>query len=102
MKFRNEWRELRAGFEDVNVLNLDESRLEWRHYSRKSVVDSHDKGFGMKESKDGITIAPIVNAAGGKEALIVISKSRNPRCFKHKNVESLRLIFEVSLRYIFF
>ena len=45
---------------------------------------------GGKKSKHRITIAFIVNAAGGSESKpIVIAKSRNPRCFKHVDKSKL-------------
>ena len=39
-------------------------------------------GVPGKQSKERITCAFFVNAAGGKEKPIVIGKSANPRCFK--------------------
>ena len=43
-----------------------------------------------KKTEDRITLAFIVNAAGGSEPKpIVIAKSRNPRCFKHVDKSKL-------------
>ena len=96
-QFRTQWTELKDGYADKNVLNLDESRLEWKAYSKRSVVHSAESCAGSKESKDGITIVPVVNSAGGKEQLIVIGTAARPRCFKHRDPKSLNIIYEVSL-----
>ena len=56
-----------------------------------------EKGFGQKKkeckggkkSKQRLTIAFIVNAAGGKEVPVVIWKSEKPRCFRGINKSQL-------------
>ncbi len=44
---------------------------------------------GGKKAKQRFTIAFIANAAGGKEAAIVIWKSEKPRCFKGIDLSKL-------------
>ena len=44
---------------------------------------------GGKKAKQRVTVALIVNAAGGKESAIVIWKAENPRCFKGVDVSKL-------------
>ena len=48
---------------------------------------------GRKKSKQRITVAFIVNAAGGKETPIVIWKSERPRCFKGIDKNSLPVTY---------
>ena len=49
---------------------------------------------GGKKSKLRVTIAFIVNAAGGSESPpIVIWKSKNPRCFKGLKKESFPVVY---------
>ena len=44
---------------------------------------------GGKKAKQRVTVALIANAAGGKEAAIVVWKSAKPRCFKGIHPSSL-------------
>lgn len=39
-------------------------------------------GNGEKRSKERITVALIVNVAGGKEKAVIVGKSENPSCFR--------------------
>ncbi len=59
------------------------------------IMDSERIVEGEKR-KQRITICFIVNAAGGKERLIVIGKSENPRCFKRFDKSLLPVTYYYS------
>ena len=48
---------------------------------------------GREKTKQKVTVAYFVNAAGGKEPLIVIWKSEKPRCFKGVNKTKLPVTY---------
>lgn len=70
-----------AGYNPQDILNMDETGKFCRALPNKSLSEAA-KCRGGKQSKERITCAAFVNAAGGKEKPIVIGKSANPRCFK--------------------
>ena len=73
--------ELLQGYEAKDVWNLDETGCFWKALPEKGFGQKKKECKGGKKSKQRLTIAFITNAAGGKEAPIVIWKSKKPRCF---------------------
>ena len=71
-----------AGYSPQDILNMDETEKFYRALPNKSLSEAAKQCRGGKQSKERITCAFFVNAAGGKEKPIVIGKSANPRCFK--------------------
>lgn len=61
---------------------MDETGKFYRALPSKSLSEAAKQCRGGKQSKERITCSFFVNAAGGKEKLIVIGKSANPRCLK--------------------
>ncbi|PVH68029.1 hypothetical protein DL98DRAFT_442184, partial [Cadophora sp. DSE1049] len=85
-------RQLCKKYELRNVLNMDETRLNWKKTPNRTLVtQSYSR---TKKSKNRITIALTSNANNSKKFLAwVISKSENPRCF-------IRLIVRIYELYI--
>ena len=71
-----------AGYSPQDILNMDETGKFYRALPNKSLSEAAKQCRGGKQSKERITCAFFVNAAGGKEKPIVIGKSANPCCFK--------------------
>lgn len=71
-----------AGYSPEDILNMDETGKFYRALPNKSLSEVAKQCRGGKQSKERVTCAFFVNAAGGKEKPIVIGKSANPRCFR--------------------
>lgn len=79
-----------------NIYNTDETGLNWRALPRKSLAAKQEaKAPGYKISKDRVTILVTANATGTHALpLLMIGKSKNPRCFK--NVKCLPLTYKAQ------
>ena len=74
--------ELLEGYDAKDVWNIDETGCFWRALPEKGFAQKKTACKGGKKAKERMTIAFVVNAAGGKESPpIVIWKSQKPRCF---------------------
>ena len=73
---------------------MDETGLFYRDPGNKSYIVKGRDCHGGKRSKDRITIACCTNLLGEKEKLLVIRKSRSPRCFGKMNVKHLPVIYK--------
>jgi len=86
----NKVRSLAAEYEPCNVLNMDETSLFWKLTPDRTLATK--AGSGGKKAKDRITLALTCNADGSEKLEPwVISKSKNPRCFKKINRRLLRI-----------
>lgn len=76
------------GYAAEDVYNLDETGLFFKCLPNRTFAFKGEKCHGGKHSKERITVVPVCNMTGThKFPLIVIGKSKSPRCFK--NVRSL-------------
>jgi hypothetical protein len=73
-----------SGYAMEDIYNFDETGCFWRALPERGFGQRGKKCKGGKESKQRITVALLVNAAGEKEKPVVIWKSDKPRCFKNK------------------
>src|ERR1700733_9756860 len=88
-------RQLCKEYEPCNILNMDETGLNWKRTPDRTLATKSYSG--TKKSKDRITIALTSNADGSEKFLAwVISKSENPRCFKKINRNNLRIIYRFN------
>lgn len=78
----NEWPKIVAEFTPNNIFNADETGLYYRALPDHTYMLKNDNAKGCKVSKERITILCCANMVGDKEKLLVIGKSKNPRCFK--------------------
>ena len=81
--------ELVRGYKAEDIWNLDETGCFWRALPEKGFGQKKKECKGGKKSKQRLTIAFIVNAAGGKEVPVVIWKSEKPHCFRGINKSQL-------------
>lgn len=82
-----EWPKIFTRFSPENIYNADETGLYFRALPEHTYMLKNESAKGCKTIKERITILCCANMAGKKEKLLVIGKSKNPRCFK--NVRSL-------------
>lgn len=85
-----------SGFSRTDVYNCDETGINWKALPRKSLASRKEKAApGFKVSKDRITAMVCANASGEHAlGLLVIGKSKKPRCFK--NVNQLPLTYRAQ------
>ena len=83
--------EIIEGYSAENIWNIDETGCFWRALPEKGLGQRGKSCKDGKKSKQRLTIAFFVNAAGSKEGMkpIVIWKSQNPQCFKGINHSQL-------------
>ncbi|XP_050303768.1 tigger transposable element-derived protein 4-like [Anthonomus grandis grandis] len=87
------WAELRKGYKDVEIYNADETGLFYKLTPDKTLRFKGETCTGGKLSKERITVLVATNMTGSdKPKLIVIGKSRNPRCFKH--IKTLPVVYK--------
>lgn len=48
-----------------------------------------ETGKGSKKAKDRVTVLLLTNSDGSDRKIIVIGKSKNPRCFKEKGKQKV-------------
>lgn len=76
-------KELCSGYDDKDILNMDESGCFFKALPTKGLAQKGKKSKGGKKSKQRITVAFFVSADGKKVGKpIVIWRSKNPRCFR--------------------
>ena len=86
---------LLEGYEARNVFNVDETGLFFKLLPDKSLIFKNEPCHGGKQSKDRITVLVGSNSDGSEKLpLLIIGKSKNPRCFK--NVKSLPVEYTSS------
>jgi hypothetical protein len=82
-------RALATEYSPENTLNIDETGLFWKMVPDRTLATK--AGSGGKKSKDRVTLAFTCSATSKKEEPWVISKSKNPRCFKGINRSLVRV-----------
>ncbi|KAL4103218.1 hypothetical protein QTP88_010049 [Uroleucon formosanum] len=78
----NEWPSLISEFSPSDVFNADETGLYFRALPEHTYVLQNDKAKGTKSCKERITILCCASMTGEKKKLLVVGKSKQPRCFK--------------------
>lgn len=84
---KDEWPKIISEFSPENVYNADETGLYYRALPEHTYIFKNEGAQGCKISKERLTVLCCVNMIGNKEKLLVISKYKNPRCFR--NVSTL-------------
>lgn len=80
-----------------NIFNADETDLFYRATPDGSLTYKHHNLVGSKKSMDRVTVLCCCNATGSeKRPLLVIGKSKNPRCFKNLNVSRLSVLYRAN------
>jgi hypothetical protein len=87
-----ELRRLYTQYELRDILNIDETGLNWKRTPNRTLATKSYSG--TKKSKDCITIALTSNANGSEKFTTwVIGKSENPRSFSKVNCKNLQIIY---------
>ncbi|KMZ76545.1 hypothetical protein ZOSMA_10068G00010, partial [Zostera marina] len=92
MEAVDNWRQdilikLLTEYSPKNVFNVDETGLFWRLMPDKTMTFKGDKCSGGKKSKERITVLVGSNMDGSEKIpLLVIGKSKKPRCFKNAKI----------------
>lgn len=94
---QSEWPKIRNQFKDEDIFNGDETGLFFKMAPQNTLKFKHEKCVGGKMSKDRVTVFVCANMSGTeKRELLVVGKSRNPRCFK--NLKKLPVKYRASKR----
>lgn len=89
----HKWPTLCEGYKPEEIFNADETGLFFNLTPDKTLKFKGEQCKGGKLSKTRITVLVAANMTGSrKEKLLVIGKSKKPRCFK--NVHSLPVTYE--------
>lgn len=82
----NIWPDLRRDYSNNDIFNGDETGLFYKLVPNQTLKFQKEKCHGGKKSKDRITVLVCANMTGTeKRKLLVIGKSKTPRCFKNCN-----------------
>ena len=65
-----------------NIFNADEPGIHFRTMTDSMLTFQNDTRHGKKKSKERITCLMACSMAGEKK-LLIVGKSKNPRCFKN-------------------
>ncbi|XP_067123781.1 jerky protein homolog-like [Centruroides vittatus] len=81
------------GYKKTNVYKADETGLHWKKMPTKTLVSKNEMSApGFKTSKSRITVMVCGNVTGMHRLLLIVGKSRNPRCFK--GIKKLPVIYK--------
>ena len=93
-KFVQEFPDSIEGYSLDQVFNCDESGLYFRMLPGRTLTTTHAPPSGTKKAKERVTISACSNATGSiKLPLLLIGKSKNPRCFKSINMAALPVVY---------
>ncbi|XP_023228548.1 tigger transposable element-derived protein 4-like [Centruroides sculpturatus] len=92
---RDVWPKLRGEYADEDIYNADETGIFYKLLPDKTFKFKNEKCVGGKLAKDRITAFVCANMTGtDKRKLLVIGKSKNPRCFK--NIKTLPVNYKAN------
>ena len=78
------------------IYNVDETGLFYKLRPDKTLTFKGDKCSGVKKQKDRLTVLVGVSMSGKKLPLLVIGKSKSPRCFS--GIKSLQLEYKSNTK----
>lgn len=89
------WPKLKEKYSANDIFNADETGLFFKLTPDKTLKFKGEKCVGGKLSKERITVLVAANMNGTeKRKLLVIGKSKNPRCFK--NIKQLPVTYKAN------
>lgn len=101
-EYADEWKytklpQILAKFSLDDIYNADETGLYYRATPDGSLCFKHESIAGSKKGMDRITILCCVNASGtDKKKLLVIGKSKKPRCFQKIALQKLPVEYHAN------
>ena len=94
-KFVEEFKSITEGYSLDQVFNCDETGLYYKMLPGRTLASVHNEPSGTKKAKDRVTINACSNASGSvKLPLLLIGKSKNPRCFRGINKSALGVVYK--------
>jgi hypothetical protein len=88
---KNEWNKISVGYDSKDIYNRDEPGLFFKALHNNTLRFKEEKCHGGKLSKERLTVWVCSNCLGERNKLVVIGKSKNPRCFK--NIKKLPVTY---------
>ncbi|CAH0725646.1 unnamed protein product, partial [Brenthis ino] len=89
------WPNLKMKYSPEDIFNADETGLFFKLTPDKTLKFKGEKCVGGKLSKERITVLVAANMSGTeKRKLLVIGKSKSPRCFK--NIKQLPVTYKAN------
>lgn len=89
------WPKLKEKYAPSDTFNADETGIFFKLTPDKTLKFKAEKCVGGKLSKERITVLVAANMSGTeKRKLLVIGKSKNPRCFK--NIKQLPVTYKAN------
>lgn len=89
------WPIMKSGYAEKDIYNADETGVFYNITPQHTLKFKGEKCFGGKMSKNRLTALVCANMSGcDKKKLLIIGKSKNPRCFK--NVKKLPTEYDHS------
>lgn len=89
------WPELKTRYSAEDIFNADETGLFYKMTPNRTLKFKSEKCIGGKLAKERITVLVAANMTGSvKRKLLVIGKSKNPRCFK--NIKHLPVNYKAN------
>jgi len=86
---------LLENYSEENIFNDDETGLFHKCTPDKSMAFKSESCQGGKRSKDRVTVIIGSNMNGSEKLpLLLIGKSKNPRCFRNVNLHNFYLKYE--------
>uniref|UniRef100_A0A1B6FS75 HTH CENPB-type domain-containing protein n=1 Tax=Cuerna arida TaxID=1464854 RepID=A0A1B6FS75_9HEMI len=95
-EYLQEFKEITSSYSPQQVYNADETGLNFKALPTKSLASREEKSApGFKMDKQRLTVLACSNAsATNKIPLMVIGKSKKPRCFKNMNMNALPVYYK--------
>lgn len=79
---KEEWPKLLSSYSAENIHNADETGLYFRALPQHTFSFQNEAAKGHKICKERVTVLCCVSMTGKKKKLLVVGKSKQPRCFK--------------------
>ncbi|XP_067134723.1 tigger transposable element-derived protein 4-like [Centruroides vittatus] len=79
---KTEWPKIAAEYSPENVYNASEMILYFRAMPNSNSMFKQEGVKGFNSFEEHITVLCCANMSGEKQRLLVIGKTKNPRCFK--------------------
>ena len=93
--FVNNFKEMTQEYTPDMIFNADETGLYYRMLPKRTYATHHNDPVGTKKARERVTINACANQSGTiKLPLLLIGKSKKPRCFRGINQSDLLLIYK--------
>lgn len=93
--YADDFKNIIEGYSLDQVFNCDETGLYYKMLPGRTLTTVHNEPMGTKKAKDRVTINACSNASGSiKLPLLLIGKSKKPRCFAGINMSALPVVYK--------